>query len=726
MALNPKWFFCGVLVSFLVACGGGGGGDNARSSAPNNTITTNSNNVSPELTNINVTPATSTIEVADSIQMLATGNYSNGTSDDISASVVWSVDDPAIAAVSNAGLVTGVAGGTVTVSAMDGSITGVSTVIVTAPVVTQVTTPTTPVTPPVTPTVTTPTTPPISSADPALLISEISSGSSSNGFWFELYNPTTSAVELSEYTLKSRNHQTGAPRASFLDNPNVVILENAGYSWNTNGYIELLEGSETVDFVRFGNNAQMPSTLNAWDSGSAPGFTVIDYNQSIARDALNTDSDSSSDWVLRDTSSMGGANDISCAIDNDQDGIPDCSEVAGSTYAGMDLYAWGARVNQKDLFVEIDYMSPAGRIGEHVQGMVPQREALDKVVAEFLANGIHIHFDAGDIFDQNPGENPLSYDLGGGGVVPFTENTIFKVFPRSDGADTDPTVADVYDYKAQYMGLNRRPLFYYILLAYSQAYYTNGVNGSSGVSELLGNDVLISIGHWGLNRTNAVRTNELINMQAGTLMHEFGHALGLNHGGGLSDNENFKPNYLSVMNYTYQLNGLPVIGLDEGDRHDLTFNRNNVNCDIGLTNSPFSNYQNFKIGFSDGSSVDLDEQTGITEAQGFGRPGSAGVDFNCDGDSNDVLVNFDVNNNGVSVLTDHDDWSNIAYFFTSPIRRIANGDGVGASANLIVGRSWQQPKEIFAEPVIPQLSEKRARAYARAYEKAHKQGYQAP
>ena len=40
------------------------------------------------------------------------------------------------------------------------------------------------------------------------------------------------------------------------------------------------------------------------------------------------------------------------------------------------------------------------------------------------------------------------------------------------------------------------------------------------------------------------------NEQAGTFMHEFGHTLGLKHGG--NDHENEKPAYHSVMNYLYQ------------------------------------------------------------------------------------------------------------------------------------------------------------------------------
>lgn len=52
---------------------------------------------------------------------------------------------------------------------------------------------------------------------------------------------------------------------------------------------------------------------------------------------------------------------------------------------------------------------------------------------------------------------------------------------------------------------------------------------------------------------------------AGSYMHEFGHNLGLHHGGGIgplgTDNDdfqrNFKPNYISVMNYSYLFSGIP-------------------------------------------------------------------------------------------------------------------------------------------------------------------------
>ena len=57
-------------------------------------------------------------------------------------------------------------------------------------------------------------------------------------------------------------------------------------------------------------------------------------------------------------------------------------------------------------------------------------------------------------------------------------------------------------------------------------------------------------------------------------MHEFGHTLSLHHGGGTDDNR--KPNYQSIMSYSWQLGGRPLnystraLGsLDKSDSLDL-------------------------------------------------------------------------------------------------------------------------------------------------------------
>ena len=60
-------------------------------------------------------------------------------------------------------------------------------------------------------------------------------------------------------------------------------------------------------------------------------------------------------------------------------------------------------------------------------------------------------------------------------------------------------------------------------------------------------DYLVSLGSWA--NQNGVQRD-----QAGTFAHELGHTLALGHGG--SDGINYKPNYLSIMNYEWQTVGL--------------------------------------------------------------------------------------------------------------------------------------------------------------------------
>ena len=50
---------------------------------------------------------------------------------------------------------------------------------------------------------------------------------------------------------------------------------------------------------------------------------------------------------------------------------------------------------------------------------------------------------------------------------------------------------------------------------------------------------------------------------AGTVMHEFGHNLGLTHGG--YDHNNYKPNYISIMNYHFQFGGVTYDGTAKYD-----------------------------------------------------------------------------------------------------------------------------------------------------------------
>jgi hypothetical protein len=81
--------------------------------------------------------------------------------------------------------------------------------------------------------------------------------------------------------------------------------------------------------------------------------------------------------------------------------------------------------------------------------------------------------------------------------------------------------------------------------------WANGYDGgtSSGYSlGIPGSDFVVTLGKWngGAGGTN--------NEKIGTFIHELGHNLDLTHGG--SDHVGYKPNHLSVMNYSFQTRGI--------------------------------------------------------------------------------------------------------------------------------------------------------------------------
>ncbi|MEV6030776.1 CARDB domain-containing protein [Nonomuraea sp. NPDC052116] len=167
--------------------------------------------------------------------------------------------------------------------------------------------------------------------------------------------------------------------------------------------------------------------------------------------------------------------------------------------------------------------------------------------------------------------------------------------------------------------------------------------------------------------------------QAGTLMHELGHALGLAHGGALPQgddpDDNFKPNYPSVMNYFFQ-SGIP------NSPPPLLVN------DIGIWKTGAT-----RIGYSTGKLPGLVESS-LLESNGIGdgtdytfwmtdnlahpdssvRPWRAGIgngplnwnDNTTTGTGVPIIdstrVSVDINGSGdKTTLTDHNDWAAVRF-----------------------------------------------------------------
>lgn len=97
-----------IMSIMLTACGGGGG----------------SSTTPVTLQSIAVAPASSAIAPGQTTQMVATGTNSDGTTNVLTSGVTWTSSNTAAATVSQTGLVTGVANGSSTITAISGSITG--------------------------------------------------------------------------------------------------------------------------------------------------------------------------------------------------------------------------------------------------------------------------------------------------------------------------------------------------------------------------------------------------------------------------------------------------------------------------------------------------------------------------------------------------------------------------------------------------------------------------
>jgi hypothetical protein len=327
--------------------------------------------------------------------------------------------------------------------------------------------------------------------------------------------------------------------------------------------------------------------------------------------------------------------DIEVTWDRDGDGLPDFWEECGFTAANgdfVDLPAMGADPDRKDIFVEVDYMA----------GQMPQQQAIDMVVDAFanapLANpdgttGITLHVRLGNeiTFQELLGSESASgvYDWDG-------SNPGVTYFHQVKLANFPPGLAQTA---------------HYCLFAHKLDFGDKTVSGMSRGGEGTGfaaSEFVVSLGGVGVGGVGSVA------QQAGTLMHELGHDLGLRHGGG--DSINRKPNYLSVMNHSFQMSGLIGGGFD----------------------------------FSCCKLPDLDENSKLDESAGLnGGPAIAGlgtkwfcsptdprttadangpIDWNCNDTIDTALVKTDINADGLPagfsgapVLTGFNDWENIVF-----------------------------------------------------------------
>jgi hypothetical protein len=331
----------------------------------------------------------------------------------------------------------------------------------------------------------------------------------------------------------------------------------------------------------------------------------------------------------------------------------DSWETNGLTVNGqfLDLPALGADPKHQDIFVESDWMAGSG----HTQQPTAQAFAL---IEQAFANapvsnpdgttGIRLHVDYGPTA-------PLTY----GGSATWGAESRADAVPWQRYIGTGNFDWSNYNsIKNAHFDAVRRPVFHYFIWANELSAQLEGISGGTRSNGGSGSaDTIISLGSW----TNGVGS---VREQAGTFMHELGHQLGLDHGGATATN--YKPNYPSVMNYSFQTRGLIV----NGTQGHFDYSSGNL-PDLNETrlNEPAGVNGGLSTLFGTIWSPDPSTNPHICYSPILGdgtrwsiTMNAAEVDWNCDGDSNDTNLVVDINHDGAfALLHDHDDWRNLVY-----------------------------------------------------------------
>ena len=304
--------------------------------------------------------------------------------------------------------------------------------------------------------------------------------------------------------------------------------------------------------------------------------------------------------------------EISATLDTDQDSLFDIWELTWDINDDGIIDILDANRKQSDIYVEINWM----------EGFKPDQESLDTVQESFEKSkagyknkGISLH----NVWGEESSHIPvLALDDISATINPYFTDEI-------------------------------RKHAYHCALFGDQYSQNSQTTTSSGLASMSWDQVLfVAMGCSGSSLLS-------VDQAAGTYMHELGHNLDLRHGG--SDNLNYKPNYLSIMNYSFQFTGLQGTGKYDYSHYKLPdLDENSLNENSGIDIGGLTQ------GTGLGTIIHYSQTDTPTFERIAGRPYN--FDKNTDSNGNDIIdqspVSVDINGDGdFNTLSSINDWDSI-------------------------------------------------------------------